>query len=271
MESPRTEQPRQVLPGVWELGAWLPVPGHGVLAVNSFVIQGPEPVLVETGLAALRTDWLQRLAGVIDPADLRWIWISHTDPDHLGNLAALLDIAPRAEVVTGFLGMGKMTLQGLPVDRVRLVAPGERLQLPDRELVALRPPYFDAPETLGFLDTRTRALFAADAFGALLPAPVEEAQAIPRATLRDGLLRWSALDAPWLGEMDAHAFGRKLRALEALAPSAILGGHLPAASDRTAELTGILAEAVHTQPTDVPAHELLERLAAAHSSAAQAP
>ena len=48
------------------------------------------------------------LRGVIDPGDLRWIWLTHTDFDHIGSLATLLDVNPHVRVITSFLGVGIM-------------------------------------------------------------------------------------------------------------------------------------------------------------------
>lgn len=220
---------REVAPETFCLPSVLPVPGHGVLPVNAFLVRGTEPVLVDTGLAALRDEALAAVRGLLDPAELRWIWLSHMDWDHIGNLAALLEAAPRARLVTGFLGAGKLMLAGLPVDRVHMVEPDGRLEAGDRTLHALRPPYYDAPETTGFVDSRTRALFAADAFGALLGAPAETAEEVPDAALRDGMLGWAAIDAPWLRIVDRSAFGAALREVERIAPSVVLSGHLPPA------------------------------------------
>ncbi|MDP2733138.1 MAG: hypothetical protein Q8O63_08530, partial [Hoeflea sp.] len=54
--------PSQNITGEWSvLPSWLPVPGMGVLPVNSFLLKGEEPMLVDTGLAALSDDVLARL------------------------------------------------------------------------------------------------------------------------------------------------------------------------------------------------------------------
>ena len=47
----------------------------------------------------------------IDPADARWLWITHPDRDHTGGLSPLLEAAPTARLVTTFLGMGIMSLE----------------------------------------------------------------------------------------------------------------------------------------------------------------
>ncbi|MCE8045061.1 MBL fold metallo-hydrolase [Halomonas daqingensis] len=225
------------------LPAFLPLPGMGGLAINAFLHKGSEPVLVDTGLAALGDSFLDALEAEIDLTDLRWIWLSHTDADHIGNLSRILERAPKARVVTSFLGMGKMGLLGLDVSRVHLLEPGARLTLGDRELVPLRPPYYDAPETLGFFDTRSRTLFAADSFGALLPQPAGSVREIATSTLRDGLVAWSAIDAPWLATADRAALGRALHGLERLAPTTVLSGHLPVAEGGVEELTAMVHSA----------------------------
>ncbi len=260
MEHPTMIGARTIAPETYELGSYLPVPGLGLLAVNSFVIKAKEPILVDTGLGALEPQFLQTLGGIIDPTDLKWIWLSHMDPDHLGNLRAVLDLAPNAKVVTNFLGMGKMGLVGLPVDRVHLLGEGAVLDAGDRRIVPIRPPYYDAPETMGFFDTKSRAFFSADAFGALLEAPAENAGEVNEIALRDGMTTWAAIDAPWLGQIDRGAFGRTLAAIDRLDPSVVLSGHLPHARGVTTKLTGFLADAYRCGPVDAPDHATIERL-----------
>ena len=101
----------------------------------------------------------------------------------------------------------------------------------DRKLIAVRPPTFDAPETVGVYDPRSGTLFSADAFGALLDAPVHTATEIGPGELGDGLVLWSTVDAPWLHSTDRRAFRRTLTDLASLRPQLIAGSHLPAARD----------------------------------------
>jgi glyoxylase-like metal-dependent hydrolase (beta-lactamase superfamily II) len=210
---------------------WIPVPGMGVLPVNSYLIEAAQPVLIDTGLAAARGEFLDALQRQIDPAALRWIWLTHTDPDHVGNLEAVLELAPRARVVTNFLGMGKLGLLGLPQDRVYLLNPGQSLATGDRALRALRPPVYDAPETMALFDESSRALYSADCFGAVLPKAAESADEIDAAALRDGLITWTGVDAPWLATTDQALFDSACTELAALRPARVFGSHLPPARD----------------------------------------
>ncbi|MEQ8832509.1 MAG: MBL fold metallo-hydrolase [Alphaproteobacteria bacterium] len=207
--------------------AFLPVPGLGALAVNAFLLKSAEPVLVDTGPAMLGDAFVEALTDAIDPKDLRWIWLSHTDADHIGNLMRILELAPNATLATSFLSVAKMQLLGLEVDRLHIVQPGDSLAVGDRDLVPVRPPYFDAPETLGFLETKNRTLFAGDCFGALLPRPAERLDAVDAEDLERGMAIWSAIDAPWLAQSDRAALDRCLGDVAALAPDTILSAHLP--------------------------------------------
>src|SRR5690606_30607462 len=122
------------------------------------------------------------------------------DLDHVGNLDAVLKLAPNAKVVVPGLGAAKFGLRGdFDMSRLQPMDHGQRLDLGDREFVLLKPPTYDAPETTGFLDTKTRVLYTVDSFGALMDAPYEELAAVPEETLRDGMAMWSGIDAPWLG------------------------------------------------------------------------
>lgn len=115
-------------PDVTVLNDYLAVPGLGFLPVNAFVIHAARPVVVDTGLGLPDRDFVASLAEVIDPADVAWIWLTHPDRDHTGGLFALLEAAPRARVVTTFIGAGIMsTERPLPIDRTYLLNPGESL------------------------------------------------------------------------------------------------------------------------------------------------
>lgn len=213
------------------LTSYFPLPGLGILPINAFLIRGQEPVLVDTGFAILREGFIKELSALIDLNDLRWIWLTHTDADHVGNLEPVLREAPNARLITTFLGMGKLGLLQQPVDRAYLLNPGQRLNIGDRELVAMHPPVYDAPETTGFFDTRTRTLFSSDCFGALLQKPEETAGAVPVDVLRSGMMTWATVDAPWISTLDTNQFDAQLKSIQEIKPAMILSSHLPPATE----------------------------------------
>lgn len=227
MQAPEMNETKQITDDTFALSAWAPLPGLGVLPVNAFLINAEQPVLVDTGLGTLRGDFMQRLGSLTDPESIRWIWITHVDADHVGNLRSVLQAAPNARIVTTYLGMGKMALQDFPVERCYLLNPGQELDVGDRRLLAVSPPTFDAPETTGLLDRHTGSLFSADSFGALMQQPYAETTDVPAEELRHGMLTWASVDAPWLGLVTREAFHQRLHELRALNPSRLLSSHLP--------------------------------------------
>ncbi|NLD72594.1 MAG: MBL fold metallo-hydrolase [Chloroflexi bacterium] len=221
---------RRVAPDTEGLLAFAPVPGFGVLAVNAYLIRAAQPVLVDTGLIALREPFMERLREAIPLSDLAWLYLTHVDPDHIGSIAQVLAEAPNARVITTYVGMAKMNLHGLPIDRVYLLNPGQRIDVGDRQLLAVRPPTFDAPETTAAYDTKTGNLFSADCYGALLGEPAPAAEDVPAEALREGLRTWTTVDAPWLPMVDGVKFAASLDTFRRLEPKVVLSAHLPPAT-----------------------------------------
>lgn len=262
------EHPTQLSPcpaiGDWSvLPSWIPVPGMGAVPVNSFLLKGNERMLVDTGVSATGPEFLRELASQLDPADLRWIWLSHMDADHIGNLELVLNAAPRAQIITNFLGMGKLNLAGFDIGRVHLLKPGDELDIGGHRLRPVRPAYYDAPETIGFYDATEGVLFAADSFGALFECPVASLNAVPIKALQEGMLTWSSIDAPWLAEADIEAFARTLAAIDRLNPAIVLSSHLPPVRGGAGQLTRILSEGRIRARTEAPDPLHLTQIAAA--------
>ena len=133
-------------PDIDVLTSSFPIPGFGLVPINAFVLHGPEPVLVDTGAVVESDEFMAALRSVIDPADLKWIWLTHTDFDHIGTLPQLLAENPQLRVITTFLGVGIMSLSApLPMDRVHLVNPGQKITVGDRTLTAIKPPVVRQP------------------------------------------------------------------------------------------------------------------------------
>src|SRR5687768_15897980 len=103
MNPPTVNLTRNVAPAVDQIGTYIPVPGMGHFAVNSFLIRSRQPVLVDAGIVTMQQPWLAALESLLDPADLSFIYLTHVDGDHIGCLDALVERAPKARIVTTFL------------------------------------------------------------------------------------------------------------------------------------------------------------------------
>jgi glyoxylase-like metal-dependent hydrolase (beta-lactamase superfamily II) len=250
----------------------LEVPGIGFLPVNAFVLHASEPVVVDTGLGLPDRDFVGTLSSVIDPSEIRWIWLTHPDRDHTGGLFELLKAAPRARLVTTFVGVGLMsTERPLPPDRVYLLNPGQKLDVGDRTLHAFRPPLFDNPATVGFYDDRSRVCFSSDCFGAPLAtaelASGIDVREVPADALRAGQLLWATIDSPWVHNVDAGRYMQTVRAVQAIDADVILSTHLPPAIGLGSQLFDMLGAAPAADPFVGPDQQALEAMLASFEPA----
>jgi glyoxylase-like metal-dependent hydrolase (beta-lactamase superfamily II) len=249
-----------VIPTYW------PVPGLGTLPMNAYLLRSAEPVLVDTGAAVLSDQFLEALGELIDPARLRWIWLTHEDRDHTGSLNRLLELAPHATVLGTFMTFGRFSPDGpLPPERTRIVNPGDLVDVGDRTLEAVRPPLYDSPGTLGFVDRSTGAYVSSDCFGAPLPAELAtapDADIADADLLRSAQITWATTDSVWVTSADRDALRAHADRIRRFDPTVILSTHLaPIRSAIAASLDTIVA-ACDAEPAPAPTQHQIEALLA---------
>jgi flavorubredoxin len=226
------------------------------VSINSLVIGGSHPVLVDTGTAADRAAWLADMASLVDPAEVRWVFLSHDDDDHAGNLAEVLELCPGARLVTCWAAVERMgcTIR-VPANRMCWVNDGDAFDTGDRTLHAVRPPVYDSPTTRGLFDPTTSVYWAADAFATPMPLhAVDHVDDLDPALWADGMALFAhhAL-SPWLSIVDAAGYRAQVRRLRALAPKAIAGAHTPVIADPSVGVALDLIEALPSvSPPAVP-------------------
>ncbi|WP_286252873.1 MBL fold metallo-hydrolase [Streptomyces graminofaciens] len=257
----------RVRPDISVLSDSLEVPGIGHLPVNAFVLLASEPMVVDTGLGLPDRDFLATLGSVLEPADVRWIWLTHPDRDHTGGIFELLEAAPKARLVTTFIGAGIMSCERpFPLDRLYLLNPGERLDLGDRTLIGFRPPLFDNPATVGFFDERSGVCFSSDCFGGPMPtaelAQADDARAAPVEDLRAAQLLWATVDSPWIENVDPDKYRAGFQPFLDREPDLVLSTHLPPAAGITGSMIDTLASAAGTPAFVGPDQAALEQMLA---------
>ena len=269
------DDPYQATPDVHVLPTHLPLPGMGVLPINAYVLHAAEPVVVDTGLGVGIDGeaFIDALRSVIDPRTIRWVWLTHDDADHTGNIERVFELAPEAKLVChGMAALRMSSWWPVPLDRVHAIRPGDRLPVGDRTLLAVAPPLFDNPMSTGFLDEATGALFSVDSFGAVIPEPTTDAAEVPAEALAGGMLGWAALDSPWTHLLDRAQFSQVLDRVRRLQPTTILSSHLPAAPGTSIEkFLGILETVPDAEPAVAPSADEFKQMLEAMAPAAPAP
>jgi flavorubredoxin/flavin reductase (DIM6/NTAB) family NADH-FMN oxidoreductase RutF len=133
---------------------------------NSFLIRGEKTALVDTSHEKFRALYFDALAQLIDPAQIDYLIVSHTEPDHSGLIRDLLALAPNITVVGS-----KVAIQFLedlvhqPFQRM-LVKNGDQLDLGNGHVLEfVSAPNLHWPDTILSFDHKTQTLYTCDVFG----------------------------------------------------------------------------------------------------------
>ena len=133
---------------------------------NSYIIRGEKIALVDTSHEKFRGQYLKQLQDLIDPREIDYIVISHTEPDHSGLVKDVLALAPQATIVASKVAI--QFLEGfVHQDFARqMVKNGDKLDLgKGHELEFVSAPNLHWPDTILTYDWGTEALFTCDVFG----------------------------------------------------------------------------------------------------------
>jgi flavorubredoxin len=222
-----TTSPVKVAPDTYLIPNLAPA-GDAFVPVNSMVILGKEPIVVDTGAPVHREHWLEMVWSLVDPEDVRWVYLSHEDGDHTGGLAGVLDAAPQATLVLNMFGTERLALER-EVDLHRLMwrEPGETFDAGDRRLRLVLPPIFDGPATRGLLDEKTGVLWAVDSFAALTPGAVHHVEDVPQDLYDESFLFFNSLISPWHQFLDPVRYDAHVDSVESLKPRTVLSAHGP--------------------------------------------
>lgn len=234
--------------------------------LNSMVILGAEPVIVDTGTIANRDRWLEDVFSLVEPEDVRWIFLSHDDVDHTGNLEQTMAACPDAQLVCNWSMVERHTnCFDFPLPRCRWVMDGETLDVGDRTLVALRPPVYDSPTTRGLFDPTTGVYWSADTFATPLPDPAAGIADLEAAFWEFGLtlFTFGAL-SPWLSVVDPVKFGATVDRVQQLDITTIAGCHTPVIEgDFIERAFSLIRRLPEIDPPAMPDQSVLDQIVAA--------
>jgi flavorubredoxin len=196
--------------------------------LNSLVINGPEPIIVDTGTPVNREQWMKDVFSIVDPGDVRWIFLSHDDVDHSGNLAEILEACPNAKlVVTWFFTERHGSAFEFPLERCLWINDGDSFRAGNRTLTAITPPLFDSPVTRGLYDDRTGVYWAVDSFATPLPGPMDDIAELDPGAWKFGLEMFNRLNSPWFKLLDQDKFERHVDRTQRLEISTLAACHSP--------------------------------------------
>lgn len=138
---------------------------HGT-TYNSYFINAQKKTVIETVKEGFWDIYFEKLKKVTDPAEIEYIVLNHSEPDHSGCLKNLLKVAPNAKVVgTGnaIRYLKDMIYTDFPHI---IVKDGHILDLGDKTLQFISAPNLHWPDTMYSFLCEEKVLFTCDSFGA---------------------------------------------------------------------------------------------------------
>jgi flavorubredoxin len=132
---------------------------------NSYFINADKKVIVETTKQKFWDIYESKIRKVCNPEDIEFIILNHTEPDHSGNLANLLKIAPKAKVV----GSGNVIRYLADLLNAEfpyiLVKDGDVLDLGNKKLRFISAPNLHWPDSMYTYLQEDQIVFTCDSFG----------------------------------------------------------------------------------------------------------
>ncbi|HEX5773212.1 MAG TPA: FprA family A-type flavoprotein [Geomobilimonas sp.] len=165
----------EIQPGLYWIGAEDPelrtfddlFPTEQGTTYNSYLIKGKEKIaIVDTVKEERAEEFLAKVKKLVDPADVDYFIINHTEPDHSGSLAFMLRHCPKATVIS--TQAANTFLKNLIHTEfpAHIVKDGEVIDLGDRHIRFIVAPFLHWPDTMFALLEEDGVLFTCDAFGA---------------------------------------------------------------------------------------------------------
>ena len=142
-------------------------PTHNGTTYNSYLVQGTEKtVLIDAVKEPFAAEFFDKIKEHVDLKKIDAIVVNHTEPDHSGALAQLLDQRPDLLIYCSKPGENFLK-QLLNRDfNCQVVADGDEIDLGGRTLKFILAPYLHWPDTIFTYLPEEQILFSCDAFGA---------------------------------------------------------------------------------------------------------
>ena len=222
--------PIEIAPETFVIHDTFAPPGApGAVHMNSMLIRGAQPVVVDTGAPTNREQYLEDLFSLVEPEDVRWVFISHDDVDHYGNMHEVMAACPNATLVASWFACDRIAVDRLDISptRWRWLNDGESIDVGDRTLHAIRPPLYDSPTTRGLFDPTTGVYWASDCYATPVQGPTAFVDELDPDAWAGGFQTFQAWNSPWVTMLDESRFAEACSVVERLEPRMIASCHGP--------------------------------------------
>jgi anaerobic nitric oxide reductase flavorubredoxin len=132
---------------------------------NAYLLKTEKPTVIDTVDMQFGREFVDYLSGLIDPTEIQYIVINHTEPDHSGGLAALAGRAPHATIVCTAPAVNELKeMYKLHSRNFLVVKDGDILDIGGKTLKFKETPYLHTEETMITYCIEDKILYPCDIF-----------------------------------------------------------------------------------------------------------
>jgi len=152
---------------------------HGT-TYNAYLVKGDtHTAIIDTVKRKRFDEFLEKVRSLTDPAEVDYIVVNHSEPDHSGSLALLLEHCPKATVISSQAARTFLGNQIHHQFESQIVKDNDELDLGGRTLRFIAAPFLHWPDTMFTLLKEDGVLFSCDAFGSHFSAEGLFADEVP--------------------------------------------------------------------------------------------
>lgn len=142
-------------------------PTHNGTTYNAYLVRGDKKTaLIDTVKAPFSETFLGKVGSRVDPKKIDLVVVNHTEPDHSGALADLLDVNPEITIYCTKAAENFLKQLLNREFNSHVVSEGEEIDLGGKTLRFILAPYLHWPDTMFTYLVEDELLFSCDAFGA---------------------------------------------------------------------------------------------------------
>jgi anaerobic nitric oxide reductase flavorubredoxin len=132
---------------------------------NAYLLNTEKPTVIDTVDMEFGREFVEYLSELIDPNEIQYIVINHTEPDHSGGMAALANRAPNATIVCTEIAVNELKeMYKLHSRNFLVVKDGDTLDIGGKVLKFKETPYLHTAETMITYCVDDKILFPCDIF-----------------------------------------------------------------------------------------------------------
>ena len=117
----------------WDIRDFHGYSTHRGTTYNAYLVLADRPTLIDTVKAPFREELLSRISSVIDPSDIEIVVSNHSEMDHSGSLAEVVETVRPETVVASPMGVKALRDHFHGRFEARQVADGESLSAQDKQ------------------------------------------------------------------------------------------------------------------------------------------